>query len=142
MLSTGGFYAPTIRHHQNTVYVVCTNIIHPDDSSPYVSENFIVSTNDIWSDEWSDPVYFDFRGIDPCIFSDTDGRTYMQGSAAPGPMMKIHLCEIDLSLARSYPKRKRSGMELEEFIPKARIYTRSMAGITFSYLKAVHMTAT
>lgn len=60
MLSTGGFYAPTIRHHQNTVYVVvCTNIIHPDDSSPYVSENFIVSTNDIWSDEWSDPVYFE-----------------------------------------------------------------------------------
>ena len=43
---SGGLYAPTIRHHEGTFYVVCTNV-----SS---GVNFIVSTRDIRG-EWSDP---------------------------------------------------------------------------------------
>lgn len=96
MLATGGLYAPTIRHHQGTVYVVCTNIVHPEPGNRDISENFFVSAQDIWSDEWSDPIYFDFKGIDPSLYFDDDGRAYMHGSAAPGPMTKIHLFEIDL----------------------------------------------
>ncbi|KAE9363270.1 glycoside hydrolase family 43 protein [Stipitochalara longipes BDJ] len=96
MHATGGLYAPTIRHNNGTVYVVCTNILHAENSNQDVTENFIVSTTDIWSGEWSDPIYFDFHGIDPSIFFDEDGKSYMQGSAAPGPMTKIHLFEIDL----------------------------------------------
>ncbi|EKD20826.1 uncharacterized protein L3040_000932 [Drepanopeziza brunnea f. sp. 'multigermtubi'] len=105
MLATGGLYAPTIRHRQGTTYIVCTNVIHPDDSSD-ITENFIVSTKDIWLSEWSDPVYFEFDGIDPSIFFDDDGRSYLQGSAGPGPMTKIHLFEIDLETGEKKSEEK------------------------------------
>lgn len=95
MMVTGGLYAPTIRHNKGTTYVICTNILH--DGGDDEPRNFIVSTGDIWSGEWSDPVYFDFRGIDPNLFFDDDGKVYVQGSAAPGPMTKIHNFEIDVA---------------------------------------------
>ncbi|KAF7553594.1 hypothetical protein G7Z17_g3522 [Cylindrodendrum hubeiense] len=97
MLATGGLYAPTIRYHQGTFYVVCTNIVHPGGED--VSENFIVTTQDVWKGEWSDPTYFDFKGIDPSILFDGD-KAYIQGSAAPGPLTKINLFEIDLSTGK------------------------------------------
>lgn len=56
-----------------------------------VKRNFIVSTNNIWANEWSDPIYFDFDGIDPSLFFD-GAKVYMQGSAQPG----INMFEIDL----------------------------------------------
>ncbi|KAH6720231.1 putative xylosidase/arabinosidase [Leptodontidium sp. MPI-SDFR-AT-0119] len=103
MLATGGLYAPTIRHRDGITYVVCTNILQPLFD---VKENFIVSTTDIWSNSWSDPVYFDFDGIDPSIFFDDDGRVYMKGSAAPGPMTKINMFEIDLKTGKKLTDEK------------------------------------
>lgn len=100
MLVTGGLYAPTIRHHQGIVYIVCTNIIHPEESSLDIPENFIVSTLDIWSNKWSDLVYFDFQGIDPSLFFDDNGKVYVQGSAAPGPMTKISMFEMDIETGK------------------------------------------
>ncbi|KAL2811264.1 glycosyl hydrolase [Aspergillus granulosus] len=96
MLATGGLYAPTIRYHDGTFYVVCTNVIHSNTKDSW--QNFIASTSlqGIWSDQWSDPVYFDFKGIDPSIFIDEDNKTYIQGSAAPGPYTKINMFEVDL----------------------------------------------
>jgi beta-xylosidase len=107
MLATGGLYAPTIRYYNGTVYIVCTNIIHPGNSTEDITQNFIVSTNNIWSNEWSDPIYFDFHGIDPSIFLDDDGRAYIQGSASPGPMTKIHLFEIDLKTGEKLSEEKK-----------------------------------
>lgn len=107
MLSTGGLYAPTIREHEGTVYVVCTNIIHAEEGGDDISENFFVTTQDIWSDEWSDPIPFKFRGIDTSLFWDEDGRAYMHGSAAPGPMTKIHLFEIDLKTGEKLSEEKK-----------------------------------
>lgn len=95
MLCTGGLYAPTIRHRDGTFYVICTNIIHPG-SGKDVPQNFVVSTRDIWSGNWSDPVNFAFNGIDPSIFFEDDGRVFVQGSAAPGPYTKINQFQIDL----------------------------------------------
>lgn len=97
---TGGIYAPTIRHRNGTFYVVCTNILHKDNTNEDTTANFIVSTRDIWSNEWSDPVHFEFHGIDPSIFFDDDGRSYIKGSASPGPMTKICLFEIDLETGK------------------------------------------
>ncbi|KAL2813760.1 glycosyl hydrolase [Aspergillus cavernicola] len=94
MLATGGLYAPSIRHHNGTFYVVCTNVIHADGRDAW--ENFICSTTDIWCNTWSDPVYFEFKGIDPSILLDDDGKAYIQGSAAPGPYTKINMFEVDL----------------------------------------------
>lgn len=95
MLVTGGLYAPTIRHHNGTFYVVCTNVVHPGDNVD-VRENFVISTEDIWSGQWSDPVRFDFNGIDPSILFDDGGKIYMQGSASPGPYTKINQFEVNL----------------------------------------------
>ncbi|KAJ5737233.1 Concanavalin A-like lectin/glucanases superfamily [Penicillium malachiteum] len=94
LLATGGLYAPTIRHHNGIFYVVCTNAIRADISSldsNSVKQNFILSAKDIWANEWSDPVYFDFHGIDPSLFFD-DGKVYVQGAAAQG----ISMFEINL----------------------------------------------
>lgn len=107
MLATGGLYAPTIRQHNGIVYVVCTNVIHRESSAKDETENFIVSTHNIWSDEWSDPVYFEFQGIDPSLFFDQDGKAYIHGSAAPGPMTKIHLFEIDMATGKKISEEKK-----------------------------------
>ncbi|KAK2784289.1 hypothetical protein FQN52_009094 [Onygenales sp. PD_12] len=101
MLSTGGLYAPTIRHHLGTFYIVCTNVIHTGPGSKDRTENFIISTTDIHASNWSDPIPFDFRGIDPSIFfdaaddDDDAGRAYIQASASPGPMTTITQFEIN-----------------------------------------------
>jgi beta-xylosidase len=69
-------------------------------------ENFIISTNNIWSDQWSDPVYFDFYGIDPSIFFDDDGKSYIHGSSWRSTIA-IGCFEIDLRTGRNLtPERK------------------------------------
>lgn len=112
MLTTGGLYAPTIRHHSGITYILCTNIVHdhkgPSDSDVVdLSENFFVTTKDIWSNEWSDPIPFEFSGIDPSFFFDDDGRAYIQGSAAPGPFTKIKQFEVDLKTGKKLTEEKK-----------------------------------
>jgi beta-xylosidase len=111
MLATGGLYAPTIRYHNSTFYVVCTNAIHRGDlsdgaTSNDVLENFIVTTKDILANDWSDPMYFDFEGIDTSLFFDDDGKVYMHGSHAPGPWTTINLFEIDLETGKKLTDEK------------------------------------
>lgn len=90
MPSTGGLYAPTLRHHNGTFYIACTNAVCGPDDVYAKKENFIISTPDIWKGRWSDPVYFEFDGIDPSITFD-EGRVYVQASAG-----KIVQFELDL----------------------------------------------
>ncbi|KAH7146196.1 glycosyl hydrolase [Dactylonectria macrodidyma] len=97
--ATGGLYAPAIRHHDGTFYIVCTNALREPDAVTAKKENFIISTKDIWKGKWSDPVYFDFEGIDPSITFD-DGKVYIQGSAAPGPATRINNFQIDLATGK------------------------------------------
>jgi beta-xylosidase len=67
LIATLGLYAATIRYHRGKFYIVCTNsIMHPTEG--WKLQNFILTTADIVSEDWSDPVYFDFKGIDPDIF--------------------------------------------------------------------------
>ncbi|KAE8340514.1 hypothetical protein BDV24DRAFT_164247 [Aspergillus arachidicola] len=96
LVGSGGLYAPTIRHHRGTFYVVCTNVIRAEGKNRDVTENFIVSTNDIWSGTWSNPVYFEFEGIDPSLLFDDDQKVYLQGSGGIGPGTTINLFEINL----------------------------------------------
>lgn len=108
MLATGGLYAPTIRCHDGVVYIVCTNVFHDESEDPKdnKTQNFIISTHDIESNEWSDPIYFDFDGIDPSIFIDDDGIAYIQGSYGPGPWTQIHLFQIDLQTGKKLTEQK------------------------------------
>ncbi|KAF3036515.1 hypothetical protein E8E11_004787 [Didymella keratinophila] len=96
MVAQGGLYAPTIRFKDGTFYVVCTNVIrNGGDGSKDEMHNFIVSTKDIQSSKWSDPIFFDFNGIDTSLFWDKDGKAYITGSKSPGPMTRITIFEIN-----------------------------------------------
>ncbi|GFG11352.1 non-reducing end alpha-L-arabinofuranosidase BoGH43A [Aspergillus lentulus] len=98
LVATGGLYAPTIRYQDGIFYVVCTNVVRTATGDS--RQNFVISAKDIWANNWSDPVYFEFNGIDPSLFFDDDGKTYIQGSAASDPLTTINMFEIDLRSGR------------------------------------------
>jgi len=108
LYATGGLYAPTIRFHGSTFYIVCTNVVNDgEEGKESTLQNFIISTTDIHASKWSDPVYFDFYGIDPSLFFDPNtGKAYLCGSKSPGPETKITLFEIDVKTGKKLSEEK------------------------------------
>lgn len=98
MIGAGGLFAPTIRYHQGTFYIVCTNV--GEEGDDFNAENFYISTTDIWKGDWSQPKPLEFRGIDPSLFIDDDGHAYIQGAwrldRTEQPYSTIKQYEIDL----------------------------------------------
>lgn len=67
-----GLFAPTIRYHGGTYYVICTNVS--------CGGNYVVTAEDPGG-PWSEPHYLEGAdGIDPSLFFDTDGRCYYIGT--------------------------------------------------------------
>ena len=103
LIACQGLLAPSIRHHKGAFFVICTNT--SSDGGNLTYENFYVTTTDIWSNEWSDPIHFDFCGIDPSLFFDDDGRTYIQGSYRAGPVWDpqctVGQFEIDITTGKA-----------------------------------------
>jgi len=67
-----GLFAPTIRYHQGTFYVICTNVSH--------GGNFVVTAGNP-EGPWSEPHYLEGAdGIDPSLFFDEDGKCYYIGT--------------------------------------------------------------
>ncbi len=64
--SSGGVYAPTLRHHEGTFYLVTTQ----------VERGHLVVTAKSPRGPWSDPVWLDGDGIDPSL-AFLDGRIYL-----------------------------------------------------------------
>jgi len=62
-----GLYAPTIRYHNGTYYVVCTNVS--------IGGNFYMTATDPRG-PWSEPILVAQDGIDPSLFFDEDGTVY------------------------------------------------------------------
>jgi len=62
-----GIFAPTLRHHEGTFYLVTTNVA--------AGGHFVVRAEDPRG-EWSDPVWIDAPGYDPDLFWD-DGQVYV-----------------------------------------------------------------
>ena len=97
---SGGLYAPTIRYHDGTFYVVCTLV---DGTSR--SGNFVVIATDP-AGPWSSPHYLeDAPGFDPSLFFDDDGRVWFTGSRpAAEPEYEGHteiwMRELDLDTMR------------------------------------------
>jgi beta-xylosidase len=108
LYATGGLYAPTIRYHNGTFYIVCTNVVnHRKDGKESSLQNFIIFTTDIHASKWSNPVYFDFYGIDPSLFFDPKtGKAYLCGSKSPGPETRITLFEIDVNTGKKLSEEK------------------------------------
>ncbi|CZR69335.1 related to xylosidase/arabinosidase [Phialocephala subalpina] len=94
-----GLLAPSIRYHNGIFYVICTN--STSDGTDLNTDSFYVTTTDIWSDKWSDLIHFSFKGIDPSLFFDDDGRAYIQGSWRAGnvwdPQCSIRQFEVDIA---------------------------------------------
>ena len=85
--ASGGIYAPTLRHHDGTFYLVTTDVSGAGD--------FLVTADDPAGD-WSDPVSLDAPGFDPDLFvnGDTAYLTY-----AHGPTLSettVRQAEVDL----------------------------------------------
>lgn len=89
---SGGIFAPTLRFHNDTFYMVTT---HKNKDA-----NFYVWTTDPYG-EWSDPVWLEQDKIDPSFFFDDDGKVYLQ--TAEG----IFQSEIDLKSGKSMSAIKR-----------------------------------
>lgn len=69
---SGGIYAPTLRYHKDTFYLITTNVSH--------GGNFIVTATDP-AGPWSDPYFIEgAEGIDPSLFFDDDGKCYYTGT--------------------------------------------------------------
>jgi len=75
-------FAATLRHHRGTFYMITTNLTGR-------RGNFYVTASDP-AGPWSDPIFIDIPGIDPDLFFDEDGKSYVISS----PFV---LYEIDLA---------------------------------------------
>ncbi|TID04989.1 Non-reducing end alpha-L-arabinofuranosidase BoGH43A [Colletotrichum higginsianum] len=77
---SGGIFAPTLRHHDGTFYLIDTvfDLISPPDNVTRVPRSFYVTTQNIFDEtSWSEPTYVDQWGFDPDLFFDDDGRVYL-----------------------------------------------------------------
>ena len=81
--SNGGIYAPSLRFHNGTFYIVSTAIYLDDKTKKSTGKNFIITASDP-AGPWSDPVVVKGApGIDPDLFFDEDGRVWYTGNHEP-----------------------------------------------------------
>lgn len=85
-----GLWAPTIRWHDGTFYIVCTLL----DAGPRRPghHNFIVTAKDP-AGPWSAPMWID-GGYDPSLFFDDDGKVYLI-------TVGINMAEFDLATGQT-----------------------------------------
>lgn len=81
--SSEGIFAPTLRHHDGTYYLVTTNVS--------AGGHFVITADDPRG-RWSEPTWIDAPGIDPDLFWD-DGTAYFTYRSGPDG---IEQAEIDL----------------------------------------------
>lgn len=84
--NSGGIYAPTIRYHKGTFYMITTNVTDKG--------NFVIHTDDI-NGEWSEPAWIDQGGIDPSLFWDDDDKCYYCSTGMLDGVRGIVAFEID-----------------------------------------------
>ncbi|MFI2754927.1 family 43 glycosylhydrolase [Cellulomonas sp. P22] len=88
--SSGGLYAPTLRHHDGVFWLVCTLVDQQDESR---GGNFLMTATDP-AGPWSDPVWLGESGIDPSIFFDDDGRVWVHGTRLAEDAEWFHQTEV------------------------------------------------
>lgn len=89
--SSGGVFAPTIRHHNGRFYMTTTN--------DTTRQNFYVWTDDIYG-EWSEPVFVDQGGIDPDLYFEEDRVYFMSNGTDDNGVGGIVQCRIDIGTGR------------------------------------------
>lgn len=90
--SSSGIYAPTLRYHDGTFYMVTTDVRGIG--------NFYVTATDP-AGPWSDPITLPYGGIDPSLFFDDDGKVYATVQNSEGYDSHIIQYEIDPSTGKA-----------------------------------------
>lgn len=100
-----GIFAPTLRYHDGTFYMITTNV------SSALGNFIVTATNP--AGPWSNPYPLGSAGIDPSLFFDDDGRCYYCGTkerregARYSGDNEIYIQELDLQTMKltgeSYP---------------------------------------
>ncbi len=83
-------YAPTLRFHDGTFYLVTTNV--------QGGGNFFVTATDP-AGPWSDPIFIDADVFDPSLFFDNDGKVYYTRRGAMHDKDVVQ-AEIDIQTGR------------------------------------------
>ena len=90
ILPSKAIWAPTIRYHQGTFYMITTFV-----DNQGVQHNFYVTAQNP-AGPWSDPVWLeDAPGIDPSLLFDDDGKVYYTGNRVP-PEGQVHAKNMDI----------------------------------------------
>ncbi|KAI7351265.1 glycoside hydrolase family 43 protein [Hortaea werneckii] len=102
--STSGIWAPSLRYHDGTFYIMTTLVFdHEPQSNLSRWDNFLISTTDPYnSTAWSDPIHFPFVGYDTDPFWDPqdNNKTYVTGSHAYRIYPAITQAPIDLDTGK------------------------------------------
>lgn len=74
--NSGGVWGPCLSYCDGVFYLIFTNTknfhgIFKD------THNYLVTTTDPFSGDWSEPIYLNSSGFDPSLFHDDDGRKYL-----------------------------------------------------------------
>ena len=81
--STAGIYAPTLRYHDGTYYMITTLITEGQERPNKPAGNFVVTAKNP-AGPWSNPIWIESApGIDPSLFFDDDGKVYYCGNSPP-----------------------------------------------------------
>ena len=88
--SSGGIYAPTLRHHAGRFYMITTLV-----GSPKRGGNFYVTADDPRG-PWSDPIWIDNDGFDPSLLF-ADGEVYYlrDGKGPTNDHPRVYQARID-----------------------------------------------
>ncbi|WP_300267013.1 glycoside hydrolase family 43 protein [Microbacterium sp.] len=88
--SSGGLYAPTIRHDGERFWIVCTLV---DQADATRGGNFVITARDARG-PWSEPIWLDVDGIDPSVAFDETGRVWMHGTRLAREPQWYHQTEV------------------------------------------------
>ncbi|KAK4677194.1 hypothetical protein QC764_407420 [Podospora pseudoanserina] len=96
--STSGIWAPTIRFHDDTFWLVTTLV---DDDRPQADftrwDNIIFKGKDPYDPaSWSNAIHFNLTGYDPEPFWDVDGKAYINAAHAWQVGPYIEQAEVNL----------------------------------------------
>lgn len=86
--SSQGVYAPTLRYHDGTFYMITTDVMGEG--------NFYVSATDPRG-PWSEPIKIPYGNIDPSLMFDDDGKVYVSVQNSEGADSHIIQYEIDIT---------------------------------------------
>ena len=74
--NSGGIWAPCLSYCEGTFYLVYT-VVRNFHGIFKDTPNYLVTTTDIFSGVWSEPIYLNSSGFDPSLFHAPNGKKYL-----------------------------------------------------------------